>query len=476
MLACFKSLETLEKDKKKKAALKPLYLLLDSDFEKFIKAHPQWTAQINGMRAVKKTKTRYFLTGQDGHVEAYLKLIKNPDDLYAIADLPTRVKHDVFIHSASSASLLKHNIDNLLLGWALGAYHYGAFKTRLRKKIMALAIDKNAQKSPSLDIAYGLWWGRDLINCPANHMGPEELEKEAVKLAKQFKAKINVTRDKDLLKKNFPAIYAVGKASPRRPRLIDLQWGNAKHPKITLVGKGVCFDTGGLNIKGGSNMELMKKDMGGAAHVIALAYAIMAAKLPVRLRVLIPAVENSIDGNAMRPSDILTMRTGLTVEVGDTDAEGRLVLADALALACEEKPDLLIDYATLTGAARAALGPDLPALFSNNDNIAATFQQIGLKIHDPLWHMPLWQGYKEALRSHIADICNINRGYFAGAIFGALFMDYFVSKKISWLHFDTYGWNPSPKVGRPVGADIYGVRTALHYIENHIVKPKKKSA
>ncbi len=307
-------------------------------------------------------------------------------------------------------------------------------------------------------IVAGIFLARDLINTPTSDMGPAELENAARDLAARFEATLVTIEGDALLARNFPMIHAVGRASHSAPRLIDMSWGNESAPKVTLVGKGVCFDTGGLDIKPSSGMLLMKKDMGGAANVLGLARMIMARGLNVRLRVLIPAVENSIAGNAFRPSDILTSRNGKTVEVGNTDAEGRLVLADALALADEEAPELLIDMATLTGAARVALGPDLPAFFTDDKAFAQAVHEAGVRCADPVWRMPLWQPYVADLGSRVADTNNVSGGGFAGAITAALFLEGFVEKAKVWAHFDIYGWRPKASPIGGVGGEAYAIR------------------
>jgi leucyl aminopeptidase len=299
---------------------------------------------------------------------------------------------------------------------------------------------------------------RDLINTPANDMGPEALEKAARRLARAHKATVAVVKGEDLLKKNFPIIHAVGRASAEAPRLIDLTWGPKGAPKVTLVGKGVCFDTGGLDVKTASGMLLMKKDMGGAANVLGLASMIMEAGLKLRLRVLVPAVENSISAGSFRPGDVLTSRKGLTVEIGNTDAEGRLVLADALALADEEAPQLLVDMATLTGAARVALGPDLPPFYTDDEALAADIAAASAAEEDPLWRMPLWRPYAAKLASKIADTNNVTSDGFAGSVTAALFLQRFVGKAKSWAHFDIYGWNPADRPHGPIGGEAQGIR------------------
>ncbi|SDA83502.1 leucyl aminopeptidase family protein [Mesorhizobium qingshengii] len=307
-------------------------------------------------------------------------------------------------------------------------------------------------------IADGVFLTRDLVNTPTSDMGPEELEKAARTLAGAHKADVFVIEGDDLLKQNFPMIHAVGRASAGAPRLIDMRWGPPSAPKVTLVGKGVCFDTGGLDIKPSTGMLLMKKDMGGAANVLGLASMIMAARLQVRLRVLIPAVENSIAGNAFRPGDVLTSRKGITVEIGNTDAEGRLVLADALALADEEEPQLLVDMATLTGAARVALGPDLPPFYTGDEALASELAAASLTVEDPLWRMPLWRPYDAKLSSRIADINNVTTDGFAGSITAALFLKRFVEKTASWAHFDIFAWNPADRAHGPAGGEAQGIR------------------
>ena len=307
-------------------------------------------------------------------------------------------------------------------------------------------------------IADGVFLARDLVNTPTSDMGPEELEKAARTLAGAHKADVFVIKGDDLLKQNFPMIHAVGRASAGAPRLIDMRWGPRSAPKVTLVGKGVCFDTGGLDIKPSSGMLLMKKDMGGAANVLGLASMIMAARLQVQLRVLIPAVENSIAGNAFRPGDVLTSRKGMSVEIGNTDAEGRLVLADALALADEEEPQLLVDMATLTGAARVALGPDLPPFYTGDEALASELAVASLTVEDPLWRMPLWRPYDAKLSSRIADINNVTTDGFAGSITAALFLKRFVEKTASWAHFDIFAWNPADRAHGPAGGEAQGIR------------------
>lgn len=354
------------------------------------------------------------------------------------------------------------------LAWGLGGYRFRRYKTAANAEPRAqLAWPAGVDRRRQLAILEGVWLGRDLINTPASDMGPAELEAAARDLANRHGATIQVITGEALLTENFPMIHAVGRASTRAPRLIDLRWDGSggTGPRVSLVGKGVCFDTGGLDIKPSSAMLLMKKDMGGAATALALAHMIMALALPVRLRVLIPAVENSIAGNAFRPSDVLTSRAGKTVEVGNTDAEGRLVLADALALADEEEPDWLMCFATLTGAARVALGPDLPALFTDDEALAAALATAGREVGDPLWRMPLWSGYERNLDSEVADMGNVSDGPFAGAVTAALFLRRFVAKARRFAHFDLYGWRPASRPLGPKGGEPQTARAVLAALE-----------
>ena len=344
-----------------------------------------------------------------------------------------------------------------VLAFLLGSYRFTRYRASEPRKLR-LVVPDGVDGVELSRIAEAVFFGRDLVNTPANDLGPADLEAAAKKLAERFGAQCSVVKGDDLLEKNFPLIHAVGRAADQAPRLIDLRWGDASHPKVTLVGKGVCFDTGGLDIKPSSGMLLMKKDMGGAAAALALARLVMGAKLKVALRVLVPAVENSISDEAFRPGDIYKSRKGITVEIGNTDAEGRLVLADALALADEEAPELMIDFATLTGAARVALGPELPPAYTDDDKLAADLARFAASENDPLWRMPLWRPYAAMLDSKIADMNNVSSGAFAGSITAALFLQRFVERAKSWLHLDIFAWNPAAKPGRPEGGEAMTVR------------------
>ena len=357
----------------------------------------------------------------------------------------------------------------IAIGWGLGAYRFGRYKD-VDPSDARLVIPAQADKGAVDRTVSSIYLTRDLINTPASDMGPAELSSAARTLAKEFKASFKVTIGNALLRDNFPSIHAVGRASTRDPRLIDFRWGDASDPKITLVGKGVCFDTGGLDLKPSSGMLMMKKDMGGAANVLGLARMIMMAGLKVRLRVLIPAVENSVAGNAYRPMDVLQTRKGLTVEVGNTDAEGRIVLSDALTLAAEEKPDMILDFATLTGAARVALGTSLPAMFVNDDKLAASFEKHGRAEDDPVWRMPLWQPYRALLDSKVADMNNVGSIPQGGAITAALFLESFIEDDIPWAHFDIMAWNRGSQPGKPEGGEAMAIRAAFAVIENSVKK------
>ncbi|HLN23109.1 MAG TPA: leucyl aminopeptidase family protein [Patescibacteria group bacterium] len=382
-------------------------------------------------------------------------------DPWCWAHLPAKLPKGFY---RLDASLDARDADWAATAWELACYQFTRYKGRNGREwpVLAWPVPANrAQVSRTVDAVRLV---RDLVNTPASDMGPEELAQAAAGLAERKGGRVRTLIGEALLQDNYPLIHAVGRASSRAPRLIDLRWGDEAAPKVTLIGKGVCFDSGGLDLKSTSTMKLMKKDMGGAAHVLGLASMIMDAQLPVRLRVLIPAVENSVSGNAFRPLDVLRSRKGISVEVGNTDAEGRLVLADCLAEADREHPDLLIDLATLTGAARTALGPDLPALFTPDDRLAADLLAAGEAQADPLWRLPLWKPYRRLLDSKVADISNASDNGHAGAITAALFLQEFVSPSTSWAHLDVFAWNPSARPGRPEGGEAMALRALFHLI------------
>jgi leucyl aminopeptidase len=356
--------------------------------------------------------------------------------------------------------------------WLLGCYQFRRYKKGDGAERPSLVLPEGADRDEALRIAEGMWLGRDLINTPASDLGPSDLAEAARKVAERHGASCDITSGDDLIAANFPMIHAVGRASTRPPCLVDIRWsrkgGRPDAPRVTLVGKGICFDTGGLDIKPASAMLLMKKDMGGAATALAAAHMIMSAGLDVRLRVLISAAENSISGNAFRPGDILDSRAGLKVEIGNTDAEGRLVLGDALTLGDDDKPDLMMSFATLTGAARVALGPELPAMFSTDDAAARQLIDAGLAIGDPCWRMPFWSNYDSMLSSDIADVNHVSDGPFAGAVTAALFLKRFVKQTKRYVHIDMFGWVPSARSGQPKGGEAQMARATFEVIRKHI--------
>ena len=398
------------------------------------------------------------LAGKDGGIAEVLVGGPRPDDdPFALGAIASKLPAGTFAFTEPPAQA-----ELVALGWCLELYKHDPFRP-LKVKAVKLACPRGIDRSAIVALANASFDVRDRVNMPSNRFGPDELELAARGVAKQFGAKVKVVSGSKL-EKELPLVHVVGAASPRAPRLIDFTWGNPKHPKVTLVGKGVCFDTGGLDIKPSSGMLLMKKDMGGAANVLGLAQLIMGAKLKLRLRVLIPAVENSIAGNAFRPGDVFKTRKGLTVEIGNTDAEGRLILCEALALADEEAPELLVDMATLTGAARVALGPDLPPFYTDSDDVAAALGVHASKTNDPLWRMPLWRAYNTMIETPTADINNAGQGGFAGSITAALFLRRFVEKAKVHVHFDIFAWVPTVKPGRPKGGEQQGMRALFSYL------------
>jgi leucyl aminopeptidase len=398
------------------------------------------------------------VASSDGHLaEVLIGAPRANDDAFALGAVSSKLPAGAYVFTTPPPQP-----DLVALGWCLELYKYDPLR-RVKNKPVKLLCTTAVNRDQVIALANASFMVRDHINAPSNVFGPAELEAAAAAIAKANRAKFTAVKGA-ALKKQFPLIHVVGAASPRAPRLIDFTWGNAKHPKVTLVGKGVCFDTGGLDIKPSSGMLLMKKDMGGAANILGLAQLIMGAKLKLRLRVLIPAVENAIAGNAFRPGDIFKSRKGLTVEIGNTDAEGRLILCDALALADEEAPELLIDMATLTGAARVALGPDLPPFYTDDDDVAQSLATHASKTNDPLWRMPLWRPYQTLIETPLADLNNAGQGGFAGSITAALFLRRFVEKAGAHVHFDIFGWTPNQKPSRPKGGEQQAMRAVFSYL------------
>ena len=446
---------------------KPIWLVSEQGLAAWLEVQPlavrSWV-RTQGFQAERNKLIVIPAAAGDSVAGAVLGLGPTPElfepTIWTSVGLPDRLPPGSYRFAGSFSAVAA---THLTLGWEYGSYRF----TRYRKASGELP---SLLAPTGTDLEYvrlaneALSEARDLINTPANDLGPAELGEAVQRLALQHEAECRITVGEELLRQNYPLIYEVGKGSAREPRLIDMRWGKRGAPLVTLIGKGVCFDTGGLDIKPSSGMILMKKDMGGAALTIALARMLMDADAPIQLRLLIPAVENSISGRSYRPSDVLRSRQGLTVEIGNTDAEGRLVLADALTEADSEQPDLLIDLATLTGAARVALGPELPAFFSNPPELAEQLHQFAEREADPMWPMPLWPGYDEDLGSRIADLNNVSASPFAGSIIGALFLKRFVTRTRNWLHGDVYAWNPKERPGRPLGAEPHTVRALYRMI------------
>ena len=438
-----------------------------------------WTrvAQALGKNVFAWLKTMNFrgLPGQfasvsdaDGGVRAVLIGVGEGNDRYALSSLPMNLPAGDYRLDDEGVRL---DPQLAAFGWGLGAYRFTRYKKAPREAATLLIDRATFQAVEPLLRAVTLV--RDLVNTPTQDMGPQHLAAEVKKLAGAYRATFREFVGTQLLKSNFPTIHTVGRASDREPRLVELRWGKPKHPHLAVIGKGVCFDTGGLDMKTSDGMRWMKKDMGGAAHAIALAELIMQAKLPVRLTLLVPAVENAISGSSYRPGEVITTRAGITVEVDNTDAEGRLVLCDAIAYAVEDKPDLIVDFATLTGAARVGLGPDLPALFTNRDELAAQASELAGREHDPVWRMPLWTPYLSMLDSRIADTVNAGPSRLAGAITAALFLQRFVPEATPWLHLDTYAWNDVDRPGRPAGGEAQGLRTVFALIKERYGTPRE---
>ncbi|QWT20133.1 leucyl aminopeptidase family protein [Bacillus sp. NP157] len=418
--------------------------------------HRQWLSSL-GFRPTSGSVA--VLPNNAGGLSRVLLGVDRSDPLSALGGLPFRLPEGIY---QLADDTVVEDRELLALGWALGAYRFERYRKSGRAAAQLLvepAVLRNVQ--PLVD---GVFQVRDLVNTPTEDMGPADLAAAVQAHATEHKAKMREWVGDELLAENFPTIHAVGRASHRPPRMIELTWGKNSNPKLVIVGKGVCFDTGGLDIKPSEGMRWMKKDMGGAAHAIALAGMVMKARLPVRLTLLVPAVENAISGNAMRPGEVIRTRAGHTVEVDNTDAEGRLVLCDALAYAVEQSPDLIVDFATLTGAARVALGPELPALFTNRDQLADEVIGAAETVHDPMWRLPLWRPYRRMLESYIADFANAGPSRHAGAITAALYLERFVPDSQNWMHLDTYSWNDGERPGHPRGGEAQGLRAFFKFL------------
>ena len=452
----------------------PLRLLKSSEYDDVhSRASASFSRQMEQSGFTARDKQVCILRDDQGMVVEILCGLPSSLSLYSFAAIAEKIKSEF---SADFLSDVCFKIDGKIsgedatlaaIGWGLAGYRFDSYKKDKKANARAVLVwPDNADKKRVTAMIEGLCLIKTLINTPANDLGTDELAEAAAIIAKQSRATFLKIADKELLTQNFPMIYEVGKASPRRPQIVEMNWGNDDHPRVTLVGKGVVFDTGGLDLKPPPFMLLMKKDMGGAAHVLGLAHTIMSLNLPVRLRVLIAIAENSVGGDSFRPGDVIKSRKGLSIEIGDTDAEGRLVVGDALTFASEgtKKPDLIVDFCTLTGSARAALGYDIPAIFSNRDALAEDLKNIGMENEDPLWPLPLWQPYLKEMNSAIADLNNVGSGK-AGAVHGALFLQQFVDATIDWIHIDCYAWEQSGKAGRPQGGADTGMRAVLKLIE-----------
>ena len=401
------------------------------------------------------------IPGEDGAPAAAVAGIADPQDPASLGHLPLQLPPIGFHIAADSPVAVAP--DRALLGWGLGAYKFGRYLKTV-KPVAKLVVDTAAQ-AEALALLSASCHARDLINTPTEHMGPDELEADVQALATAHGAVFRCVRGPELLAQNFPAIHAVGRASHRAPRLIELTHGDAASPHLIIVGKGVCFDTGGLDVKPPEGMRNMKKDMGGAAHAIALARLVLERGLPVRLTLLVPAVENALGPDAYRPGEVIATRAGLSVEIDNTDAEGRVILCDALTYAAEQSPALLMDFATLTGAARIALGPDLPALFCNRDDVANAYLEAGTAQRDPLWRMPLWRPYHSYLKSGIADMANSGASRMAGCVTAALYLERFIPDAQPWTHVDVYSWNDADRPGKPAGGEAQGLRAAWSFLK-----------
>lgn len=432
----------------------PLYVLDRTTFPAWRAAQPSAVqAWLDAQGFDAAPGSALLLPGERGLTGAAIG-IGDPLDPFAYAHAPMALP-PVAWHAAGPLGADERAA--LELGWGLGSYRFARYRTPPRQPALLVVeegdVDAFAQLAACIRV-------RDMVNTPTEHMGPAELEAIAREIAQAHGAQIEVVAGDELLTKNFPAIHAVGRASHRAPRLIALRWGDAAHPHVALVGKGVCFDTGGLDIKPADGMRNMKKDMGGAAHALALAELVMARRLPLRLTVLVPAVENAIGPDAFRPGEVIATRAGISVEIDNTDAEGRVILCDALAYASEQSPAFVLDFATLTGAARIALGPDLPALYANDEALAADWLAAAERTRDPLWRMPLWRPYWRYLTSGIADIANGGPSKMAGSVTAALYLERFVRAGLPWAHLDVYCWNDNDRPGRPAGGEAQGLRAA----------------
>lgn len=438
----------------------PLTIFASSDFNAW--QQKQTTVIQNWLSAISFEGKGVLLVPNftDGKLEQVVFFTQSTESLWACGDLASLLPDGTYLLTND-----KDTSKLIATSFALGCYDFAPYK-QSKTQSVKLAIADKTVFDEVVTYVKGVSIVRDLVNMPAGDMMPQHMAEFMSDMADEFSGTFSQIVGDELLEQNYPTIHAVGRASVNKPRLLDLRWGDENAPKVTLVGKGVCFDSGGLDLKPASGMRLMKKDMGGAAHVLGLAHMIMAFKLPVNLRVMIPAVENAVSDNALRPGDVIKTRKGITVEIDNTDAEGRLVLCDALAEAVNDNPDTLIDFATLTGACRIALGTELPGFFSDDKALVSGLEAAAKDVQDPVWHLPLYQDYKDLLNSTVADMTNCAPGPFGGAITAALYLQEFVDDSISWVHFDVMAWNLRKLPGRPIGGEAFGVRAVLKYLQD----------
>ncbi|WP_299004517.1 M17 family metallopeptidase [uncultured Shewanella sp.] len=436
----------------------PLMLFSPNSFAIWIKEQPVLTQTWVSQHHIDK-QGHCLIPNSEGQIHLAIYVTEQADSFWACGELVNQLPQGQYAIQGN-----QDQIEKAAFSWGLGGYRFERYK-KSHNPLPQLVVpsEEIALKVNRFIRATSLT--RDLINTPAGDMMPQHLAHTLSQMADEFGGQLNQVIGDKLLEKNYPTIHMVGRASAHAPRLLDFTWGDENAPKVTLVGKGVCFDSGGLDLKPGAGMRLMKKDMGGAAHVIGLAQLIMAHELPIRLHVLVPAVENAVSANAFRPGDVITTRHGISVEIDNTDAEGRLVLCDALSEANHDHPDMIIDFATLTGAMRVALGTELPGFFSNDDTLANEITQSGLDREDPVWRMPLHQAYEDLLKSEVADLSNCATSPFGGAITAALYLQAFVDKDIPWAHFDVMAWNNRKLPGRPVGGEAFGIRAVFDYLQ-----------
>lgn len=460
-----------ENVKQTKQKVISIYPVVTAQLEKWILEQTKHTQQwVELSQFIGDSGTFCLIPNHDGNLQSVLLGLNSADDFWAFGALPAKLPEGIYRIEDNGVLKTEDHRHLAALGWGLGFYQFTQYKKplpRLAKLMLSQSVDTEwlSECLSAIDLS------RDLINTPAEDMGPEQLEKAVKTVAKKFSAKVSVITGDALIKENYPAIHAVGRASHRAPRVIDLRWGKNKNaPKITLIGKGVCFDSGGLDLKSAAGMLLMKKDMAGSAMALGLAHMVMSKKLPVQLRLLIGAVDNAVSEKSYRPGDVVATRSGKTVEITNTDAEGRMVLCDLLFEACTENPDVVIDFATLTGAARVALGEDLPAMYAQPQALADDLLKAARAVNDPIWQMPLVPSYREKLKSDIADMVNAVESPYGGSITAALFLQSFVSDSTSWVHFDTPAWNFKLKPGRPVGAEVFAVRAVLEYLESLLLQ------